>query len=389
MTLLQLSSYICFLTCALGIIFSIYLLLRFRQYRATYILLALIFSLCWIEFYMFALSSRNILNMTFLFRSAFPFRTLSPVLLWFYVWKTLNPTKSFKAIQLLHLVIPAIIIVGLMPEFLKPVAYKLEMLSTFYQQNNYLMSRKTGIFPAGFIQPFLLIYGLGYIFASIELIVRVKRQKGAKYCTTNKTLLNWISLVSLVIAVFVLLQSIQYLSLLVKGDFSFFAQIGQSFSLIGMKVYLLVNPNAIENMQGCLDVVDEMADANVNFEDVLPKTNPNSNSSACALMHQFLYVEQGYKDPELSLETMANHLSFSKSKLSTYLQDCYGMSFPEVINRYRIHHFIELYKADELKLMKVETLILQCGYRNKTTFYLAFKKVLQTSPSSFIKQAMK
>jgi len=86
---------------------------------------------------------------------------------------------------------------------------------------------------------------------------------------------------------FVLLQSIQYLSLLVKGDFSFFAQIGQSLSLISMKVYLLVNPNAIENMQGCLDVVDEMTEANVNFDEVLPKINPGSNNAACSILHQF------------------------------------------------------------------------------------------------------
>ena len=154
----MLASYICFLTCALGILFSIYLLLRFRQYTATYVLLALVFSLCWIEFYMFALSSRNILNMTFLFRSAFPFRAIGPVLLWLYVWKTLNPNKSFTYKQLLHLFIPIMIVIGLMPDFLQPVSYKLEMLSTFYQQNNYLMMRKTGMFPAGFIHPFLLIY---------------------------------------------------------------------------------------------------------------------------------------------------------------------------------------------------------------------------------------
>ncbi len=387
--MLTLASYICFLTCALGIIFSIYLLLRFREYRSTYILLALIFSLCWIEFYMFALSSKNILNMTFLFRSAFPFRTLSPMLLWLYVWKTLNPSKPFKSIQLLHLVIPAIIIFGLMPEFLKPVSYKLEMLTTFYEHNNYLMMRKTGIFPAGFIQPFLLVYGLVYIIASIIYIIRIKKAKGEKYGEANKTLLNWIMLVSVVIAVFVLLQSVQYLSLLFKGDFSFFAQIGQSLSLISMKVYLLVNPNAIENMQGCLDVVDDMAESNVNFDDILPKANPDSNNAACSILHEFLKEQEGFKDPNLSLDSMAEHLSMSKAKLSGYLQECFKMSFPEIINRYRINHFIQLYKQDELKLMKVETLILQCGYRNKTTFYSAFKKVLQTNPSAFIKQGTK
>lgn len=324
--------------------------------------------------------------MTFLFRSAFPFRTLAPMLLWLYVWKTLNPNKSFKLLHLLHFLVPFIIVIGLMPEFLKPLNYKIEMLTTFYQQNNYLMSRKTGIFPAGFIQPFLLVYGLTYIFISIRYIIIIKQKKDKKFSDTNKVLLNWITLVSIVNLLFVLLQSIQYLSLLTKGDFSFFAQIGQSLSLITMKAYLLVNPNAIENIQGCLDKVDEMKEANVNFDAVLPKIQTGSNNKVGAILHQFLQVEQGYKDPYLSLDTMAEQLSLSKRKLSSYIQDCYRMGFPEIINRYRINHFIELYKKDDLKQMKVETLILQSGYRNKTTFYLAFKKVLQTNPLTYIKE---
>ena len=121
------------------------------------------------------------------------------------------------------------------------------------------MLRKTGIFPAGFIQPFLLVYGLVYIFASIYYINKIKKMKGPKYCESNKILLRWIMLVATVILTFVLLQSIQYLSLLIKGDFSFFAQIGQSLSLISMKVYLLVNPVAVENMNGCMEVVEEIA----------------------------------------------------------------------------------------------------------------------------------
>lgn len=385
MTLLQFSSYICFLTCALGIIFSIYILLRFKEYKTTYYLLALIFSLCWIEFYMFALSSKNILQMTFLFRSAFPFRTLAPMLLWLYVWKILNPTKPFQLIQWVHFIIPIIVIIGLLPDFIKPVAYKIEMLATFYKQNNYLMSRKTGIFPAGFIQPFLLIYGLIYIFISIRYIFKIKQKRGVRFSENNKILLNWILLVAIVNLIFVLLQSIQYLSLLVKGDFSFFAQIGQSLALISMKVYLLVHPNAIENLQGCLDTVDEMTEANVNFAEVLPKLQPGADIKPCSIVHQFLNEKQGYKDPNLSLDSMADQLSISKSKLSGFIQACYGLSYPEVINRFRINHFIELYKKDHLKQLKVETLILQSGYRNKTTFYLAFKKVLQTNPLSFIK----
>jgi AraC-like DNA-binding protein len=111
------------------------------------------------------------------------------------------------------------------------------------------------------------------------------------------------------------------------------------------------------------------------------------NSSIYIQVNHFLVTNEGYKDPNLSLESMAEKLSISKSKLSSFLQESFGLNFPELINRYRIQHFITLYKADELKQLKVETLILQSGYRNKTTFYLAFKKVLQTNPSTFMKQS--
>jgi len=384
--MLLFASYLCFLTCALGVIFSIYLVLRFKQYNSTYILLALIFSLCWIEFYMFALSSKNILNMTFLFRSAFPFRTLSPVILWFYVWRMLNPNKQFKVVQLLHFIVPIVIIIGLMPDFLSPTSYKYEMLKTFYTHNNYLMMRKTGYFPAGFIQPFLLVYGLAYIFASIRYIHIVKKRKGAQFCDSNKTLLRWILLVSYVILVFVSLQSVQYLSLLIKGDFSFFAQIGQSLSLISMKAYLLVNPKAVENMNGCLEVVEEMSTSKTVIESILPLPNPKHiDSNVFQRVQTFIQSERGFKNPDLSLESMSEELFLSRSKMSSFLQEFYHMSFPEIINRYRIHHFVELYKLDKLKRMKVETLILQSGYNNKTTFYLAFKKVLNTNPSAFMK----
>jgi len=131
--------------------------------------------------------------------------------------------------QLLHFIVPAIIVFGLLPEFLKPIEYKLEMLQTFYTKNNYLMLRKTGIFPAGFIQPFLLVYGLAYTFASVYYITRVKKDKGPQYCESNKILLRWIMLVATVILTFVLLQSIQYLSLLIKGDFSFLRKLGKAF----------------------------------------------------------------------------------------------------------------------------------------------------------------
>lgn len=385
--MLVFASYLCFVTCVLGLIFSIYLLLRFHNHKSIYLLLALIFSLCWIEFYMFSLSSRNILKMPFLFRTAFPFRTILPVLLWLYIWHILNPKMPFKNIQLLHLVVPILITLGLIPDFVKPNYYKIEILNIFYERNNYLMQKNTGIFPAGFIQPFLLFYGLSYIIGSLIYIKNISKKYGSKFKNRNYLLLKWISLVTIVILIFILLQSIQYLSLLVKGDFSFFAQIGQSISLIFMKTYLLVNPNTVTNMNGIYEVEISDEEIIIDYDDILPKMKKSVEiNTTYNLIEEFLNKKKGFINPNLSLDSMANELSFSKGKLSSSLQECFNMNFPEIINRYRIHHFIVMCKNDDTKLLKAEALILQCGYRNKTTFYLAFKKILKTNPKSFIRQ---
>lgn len=384
------ASYLCFLTCALGAIFSLYLQLRFPRFRSTYLLLSVIFCLCWIEFYMFALSSRYILQMPFLFRTAFPFRALAPVLLWLYVWAMLHPNRKFSKVQLLHFIVPLIITLGLLPDFLKPVAYKMEMLQHFYSQNNSLMKKNAGIFPAGFIQPFLLFFGLVYVVVSISYIIRYSQRKAARFREVNKILLRWILLVAVVITIFILLQAIQYLSLLLKGDFSVFAQLGQSISLITLKVYLLVNPLVIENMDGCIEVPDEIPASLPDMADILPRVmEPHATSPGYRELHAFFQVDKRFRDPELSLAAMAGQLSMSKNKLSQYLQQYYGMGFPEIVNRFRIHHFLELLKEEDSRLLKMETLILECGFQHKTTFYLAFKKVLHTNPSTYLKQYRK
>lgn len=384
------ASYLCFLTCALGVIFSLYVLLRFRQFRSTYLLLAVIFCLCWIEFYMFALSSRYILQMPFLFRTAFPFRAFAPVFLWLYVWAMLHPNRKFRMVQLLHFVIPLIITLGLLPDFLRPVAYKMDMLQHFYSQNNSLMQKNAGIFPAGFIQPLLLIFGLAYVVGSICYIVRYGQQKTERFRSTNRPLLHWVLLVAVVITVFILLQAIQYLSLLLKGDFSVFAQLGQSISLITLKVYLLVNPLVIENMDGCMEVPDALPASMPDAAEILPRVvEPYAVSPGYQQIHRFFTVDKGFRDPDLSLASMAGQFSMSRNKLSHNLQQYYGMNFPEIINRFRIHHFLELLKEEDSRLLKVETLILQSGFQHKTTFYLAFKRVMHTNPSTYLKQYRK
>lgn len=385
--MLVFTSYLCFLTCGISVIFSIYLFSRFRQFINTYYLIALIFSIFWVEFYIYALNSKVILELTFLFRTALPFRSLMPVFLWLYVWKMLHPDQKLKRIQLLHFIIPLVLIICLLPDFLQSNKFKVEIFQQFYLRNNALMNMPAGFIPAGFIQPFLLLYGLLYAFYTLYYIYNFSNQKGERFINSNKIILQWLKLVSCTIALFISLQMMQYLSLFFNGNFNVLAQIGQSISLIIMKSYLLLNPLVIENMDGCIEYQVEKNDNAISNQTIKTLPTPNANflgDKYFLELQNYLITNKAYLNPNITISIVSIDVGINKSKLSTLIQQYYSTNFAELINRLRIHYFIELVK--ENKNLTMETLIYDSGFTHRSTFYAAFKKHIGINPTTYLKE---
>ena len=386
--MLVFTSYLCFLTCGISILFSVYLISRFKQFINTYYLIGIIFCIFWIEFYMYALNSKLILTLPFLFRTALPFRGLVLPFLWWYVWAMLHPNQKIKSIQLLHFIIPVIIIIFLTPDFLQTKAYKLNLLNQFYLHNNALMNKPTGILPAGFIQPFLLVYGLMYSFYTLFYIYQFSKKKGKVFLDKNKIVLRWLKLVAATISFFILLQTLQYLSLFYSGNFSVIAQIGQSTSLIIMKAYFLLNPLVIENMDGCIDNQLSVDISSPQTNQLIPSPNNNYlNDSHYIKLHHYFINNKAYLNPELTISQSSIDLGINKNKLSNLIQLFYSINFAELINRLRINHFIQL--VDNNKNLTLESLIYQSGFLHRSTFYAAFKKYIGINPTTYLKEHKK
>lgn len=383
--MLLFTSYLCFLTCGISVLFILYLFLRFRQFNNTFYLIALIFSIFWVEFYIYALNSKVILELTFLFRTALPFRGLMPVFLWLYVWKMLHPNQKINLIQVVHFIIPLVLIICLLPDFLESNKFKVEIFQQFYLHNNALMNKPAGFIPAGFIQPFLLVYGLMYAFYTLYYIYRFSNQKGEGFINTNKIILKWLKLVSCTIALFISLQMLQYLSLLFNGNFNVLAQIGQSVSLIIMKSYLLLNPLVIENMDGCIDHQLEKNDNANQVVKLLP--TPNTiyiNEKYFVDLQSYLIDNKAYLNPDIAISKISIDLGINKNKLSTLIQKYYNTNFAELINRLRIKYFIDLVNGNSNLTM--ETLIYESGFFHRSTFYAAFKKYIGINPTTYLKE---
>ncbi len=92
------------------------------------------------------------------------------------------------------------------------------------------------------------------------------------------------------------------------------------------------------------------------------------------------YLDTHFKDPDLSLQEIADMLEVSTGYLSRIFKQYTGLSFTDYLKKIRITESIKLMNSSSLKIYEVAQ---QVGYSSQHYFCYAFKKVLGISPSEY------
>ncbi|KQB99312.1 AraC family transcriptional regulator [Pedobacter sp. Hv1] len=98
-------------------------------------------------------------------------------------------------------------------------------------------------------------------------------------------------------------------------------------------------------------------------------------------LHKVILEQQLYKNPDLKLNDLAKKINVSSHQLSQLLNDNLSKSFAAYINEYRINEACELIIND--KGIKLEAIGYEVGFNSKSTFYTAFKKHKNTTPTLY------
>lgn len=91
-----------------------------------------------------------------------------------------------------------------------------------------------------------------------------------------------------------------------------------------------------------------------------------------------------YKDGNLSLERLSEELGITKHNLSQIVNEHFEMSFPELMNKYRIQEAVYIFDNDDYNRLKIIQVAYDVGYNNKASFNKAFKKYMFQTPSQYI-----
>lgn len=102
-------------------------------------------------------------------------------------------------------------------------------------------------------------------------------------------------------------------------------------------------------------------------------------------LERLMASERTFLSEKLTLSDLAEALSTTDKKLSALLNQHLGANFSDYINGYRVAHFLAQVEEGQLEQLSIMGLAEQCGFSSKATFYRAFKKAKQTTPSSFLR----
>ncbi len=98
---------------------------------------------------------------------------------------------------------------------------------------------------------------------------------------------------------------------------------------------------------------------------------------------EMMREEQCWRDPDISLEKLANALNASKHHVSQVINEHLGTSFFEYINQLRIEEATQLLAETTRSDLHVIEVAYAVGFNNKVSFNSAFKKATGMTPTEY------
>ena len=237
--------------------------------------------------------------------------------------------------------------------------YRLQLATVFPILSNYLL---------------IMTHLVLYLFL---LLLLIKRNKN----TTNefqKIRYKWVKVLVVLYTLFVF----SYISYYVLVNFSFFNNKWDYMISISMTIaiytigYFVYKAPQIFDGEFFSNVFLPIENKAESFEDNLINEFYNN-------LINYIELKKPFKDNELRLANLADQVGYSTHLLSKVINKKSGKNFNSFINDYR------LLEAEKLLVSEndhnIKTIYFDVGFNNKVTFYKAFKKKHNCTPTEYIK----
>lgn len=337
----------------------------------------------------------------------------------FFYFRSLIQQKKFRPADLLHFLPATLFIIDFIPFYLKPADYKLQQLSIDAKELNTVW----GEFSQGWLGIGIIYVPLRIALTTLYWILQVrmiyhsaKIKGGQNLISENKAVIKWAKILCGAQVLFFLPY---YLNVIIGDQDNYFfvvhtvlaisvsitilALIMQPGILYGLKGAMLQNftnaPGGYEiipvnsNMEKVgidealkihvVNVINESVDESIGGEIYL---SGQKLASLARQVTDHILRENSFLKKGCTCAALAAEMNMQPYLLSTIINQVFKTNFNDFLNGYRITHAKTLIQNGEAKLLTLEALSEECGFNNRNSFTIAFKKHTGQTPSHFIKQ---
>ncbi|NND88098.1 MAG: helix-turn-helix transcriptional regulator, partial [Flavobacteriaceae bacterium] len=287
-------------------------------------------------------------------------------LIYFY-FKRIKTGYNFRWKDTLHLLPTLALFIYFAPIYILSESEKLDIMLGvgIYEDRPYGLE-------IAFVKMILLII---YTYFTVRIF---KKHRNTTEAPEYKNVQNWQRNIVVFQVVFTIVYSLYWLTLVFYyfNEFFFHTQL---IILSGFVLYVAymayINPKTLMGYQ-----------LEASFSKY--KNSGLTDSYSVELKKEILKLLENdkiYRENDLSLTILAERVGTNRHGASQVINEHFGLNYFELINQYRINEAIEIFKADVHREQSIIDVAYTVGFNNKVTFNKAFKKIMECTPTQFLK----
>ena len=115
-----------------------------------------------------------------------------------------------------------------------------------------------------------------------------------------------------------------------------------------------------------------------------PITRVNNSTLYCKITH-YIKNDKAYLNPDISIKIIARKFNKSEGYISQIISANNSLNFSEIINSFRIATAKEMLVDKNFNNYTITAIGLEAGFKSRSSFYSAFKKLENKTPMQFKK----
>lgn len=329
-----------------------------------------------------------LINVPHLYKSAAPFNFLFPVLTYLYVRSVLYNEKSFAKKDIWHLIPFLFFTLNYLPFFLLPINEKRLIVIAASKDINLTYKYNAGIIPESLTYIFRTLQTLIYLIFQWRLILKYNKENQNSLVENQiKAVVKWLKIFTWASTLFVIafvgltVLAMRFNTIFITGIINYLPGLLISASFLVISSYLVAHPTILA---GLPFIKYKDAERNVLNEEVakLPFIEEDYTLEI-AKIDNYFKVEQPFLNKNLTIGHISIALNVSNRELSYIINNYYRLRFNDFINKYRIEYIIHKYQENQLNHFTIESIAFDAGFKSRSTFYNAFNKIYNMTPSEY------